>query len=160
MRTGFFLGELNGLSYCAADIGNAYSYSCTREKVYVIEGPEFGSDLEGQTLLIYKALYGLRTSAACFHKYLSEQLIMPGFNQSNYDHDLWIKDKVDHYEHLATFVDDVLVWSKDPMAIMSELKKIYVLKGVGTPEYYIGGNVEILNEHWVSIGWCRSSIVS
>ena len=152
MRTGFFLGELNGLSCCAADIGNAYLYSCTREKVYVIAGPEFGSDLEGQTLIIYKALYGLRTSAARFHEHLSEQLILLGFIQSKYDHDLWIKDKVDHYEYLATFVDDILVWSKDPMAIMSELKKVYVLKGVGIPEYYLGGNVEILDEHWASDG--------
>ena len=36
------------------------------------------------------------------------------------------------------------------MAIMTELKKVYVLKGVGIPEYYLGGNVEILDEHWAS----------
>ena len=47
-------------------------------------------------------------------------------------------------------MDDILVWSKDPMAIMRELKKVYVLKGVGIPEYYLGGNVEILDEHWAS----------
>ena len=150
MRTGFFLGELNGLSCCAADVGNAYLYSRTREKVYIIAGPEFGPELEGQVLVVYKALYGLRTSAARFHEHLSAQLIALGFKQTKYDHDLWIKDKGDHYEYLATFVDDILLWSKDPMSVMNELKKVYILKGVGIPEYYLGGNVEMLDEHWKS----------
>ena len=56
MRTGSFLGELNGLSCCDADVGNAYLYSRTREKVYIIAGPEFGPELEGQVLVVYKAL--------------------------------------------------------------------------------------------------------
>ena len=40
---------------------------------------------------------------------------------------------------IATYVDDLLVFSKEPMAIINELKKIYILKGVGEPEYYLGG---------------------
>ena len=49
IRLGMFLGEVNGLSCCAADVGNAYLYSSTRERVYIIAGPEFG-DLEGAAL--------------------------------------------------------------------------------------------------------------
>ena len=33
VRIGFFLGELYGLSCCACDIGNAFLYGKTKEKV-------------------------------------------------------------------------------------------------------------------------------
>ena len=56
-----FLAELNGLQAWATDISSAYLQARTKEKLYLIAGPEFG-DLEGHTLLVYKALYGLRTS--------------------------------------------------------------------------------------------------
>ena len=34
------------------------------------------------------------------------------------------------------------------MVLLAELKKNYVLKGVGIPECYLGGNVDFLDEHW------------
>ena len=61
--------------------------------------------------------------------------------------DLWIKKNGDHYEFIARFVDDVS-FSKDPISVMNELKKTYVMKAVGTPEYYLGGNVIQLGEDW------------
>ena len=36
-----FLAELNGLDVWATDIGNAYLEAETREKLFVIAGPEF-----------------------------------------------------------------------------------------------------------------------
>jgi len=62
-----FLAELNDLDVWTTDIGNAYLEAETQEKVYIIAGPEFG-DLEGHTLIIFKALYGLRTSGLCWHE--------------------------------------------------------------------------------------------
>ena len=56
-----FLAELNDLDIWATNIGNAYLEAETQEKVYIIAGPEFG-ELEGHMLIIFKALYGLRTS--------------------------------------------------------------------------------------------------
>jgi hypothetical protein len=60
--------------------------------------------------------------------------------------------KSTHYEYLATYVDDILVWSKDPMAVIKSLEKIYVLKGVGILEYYLGGNVKFLGDAWKNQG--------
>ena len=64
VRFGFILTRMNGLMVCAGDIGNAFLYGKTREKVFIVAGPEFGPELEGQRLIVYKALYGLKTSAA------------------------------------------------------------------------------------------------
>jgi hypothetical protein len=62
-----FLGELIGLETWAMDIGNAYLEAETKERVYIIAGAEFG-ELEGHTLVIFKALYGLRTSGLRWHE--------------------------------------------------------------------------------------------
>jgi hypothetical protein len=61
-------------------------------------------------------------------------------------------DKTSHYEYLATYVDDILVWSKDPMGVIKSLEKIYVLKSVDIPEYYLGGDIEVLGDAWKNQG--------
>jgi hypothetical protein len=48
VRIGFFLEELYGLSCCACDMGNGFSYGKI-EKVYITAGPEFGATLHGKT---------------------------------------------------------------------------------------------------------------
>jgi len=44
VRLGFLIAAMNGLDVCAADIGNAFLYGRTHEKVYIIAGKEFGGD--------------------------------------------------------------------------------------------------------------------
>jgi hypothetical protein len=57
-------------------------------------------------------------------------------------------NNLSHYEYLATYIDDILIWSKDPMAVIKSLEKTCLLKRVDIPEYYLGGNVEFLGEAW------------
>ncbi|HEY9297802.1 MAG TPA: reverse transcriptase domain-containing protein, partial [Phormidium sp.] len=152
VRTVFIIAELNGLLIVAGDVGNAYLNSKTKEQVAIKAGPEFPPELQGLWLLIYKALYGLKSSSARFHEHLSVTLRKLGFTPSKADPDLWIKDKGDHYEYIARYVDDVIVFSKDPMAVMNELKKTYIMKGVGKPQYYLGGDVIDLGPEWEKEG--------
>ena len=44
VRITLFLAEHNGLKVMAVDIGNAYLHAKTKEKVYIVAGPEFGPD--------------------------------------------------------------------------------------------------------------------
>ena len=110
--------------------------------------------IRDRPLIVEQGLYGLRTSAARFHEHLAHEIRKLGFVPSKADADLYIREvKGSHYEMIATYVDDLLVFSKDPMSIINELKKTYVLKGVGEPEYYLGGNVVgYINEHWDKLG--------
>ena len=72
-----------------------------------------------------------------------------GYTPSKADADFWIKGFPDgHFEYIANYVDDVISFSKDPMGVIEELKKDYMLKGVGEPEYYLGGNVDPLDNTW------------
>jgi len=65
-----FLAELNGMEAYATDIGNAYLKAKTGEKVCINAGPEFGPQ-QGHLLIIYKALYGLRSSGLAFGQLLA-----------------------------------------------------------------------------------------
>jgi hypothetical protein len=65
-----------------------------------------------------------------------------GYKPSRANADLYMKDCGDHYEYLATYVDDILSFSRDPMKVIEELKKDYILKGVGEPMFYIKNSVE------------------
>ena len=62
-RIAFLIAALNSLEIQSADKGNAYLNSSTNEKVYTTAGPEFGAD-EGKTIIIVRALYGLKSSGA------------------------------------------------------------------------------------------------
>ena len=48
VRLGFILAQMNGLQVCAGDVGNAFLYGKTQEKVFIIAGPEFGPELAGK----------------------------------------------------------------------------------------------------------------
>jgi hypothetical protein len=73
VRIAFLIAALNGLDILMADVGNAYSNAKTEEKVYSIAGPEFGED-EGCTLVIVRALYGLKSSGAAWRSHFAGSL--------------------------------------------------------------------------------------
>jgi len=55
---GLTIAAMNGLDVCAADIGNAFLYGRTQERIYMIAGQEFDK-VAGEPLIIDKGLYGL-----------------------------------------------------------------------------------------------------
>ena len=135
VRITLFLAEHNDLEVMAADIRNAYLHARTKEKVYIVAGPEFGPDLQGRVMLVLKSL---TTSAARWHEELSNILRGMGLKPTKAFHDLWMKDCGTNYEYLYTWVDDIVVASKNAMAILNEfkVKARYTLKGVGEPSHY------------------------
>ena len=141
VRILFLIADLYFLEVIAADISDAYLYAKTKVKVYTKIG--FGK-LSGKLLIIDKAQYGLKSSAARFHNMCAEVLTKLRFQPTLADSDLWFKDCGQHYEYVAVYVDDLIIASKNPMQIIEELKKVgsFELKGVGVPEYYLGGNID------------------
>ena len=134
-----FLAELNDLELWGTDVGNAYLESFTREKVYIVAGPEFG-DRQGHTLVIRKALYGLRTSGARWHDRFFDVMLEMGFTPCKLESDVWMRDCGDHYEYIATYVDDLMIASKNPQAIIDLLtgKYQFKLKGTGPLKFHLG----------------------
>ena len=48
-----------------------------------------------------------------------------------------------HYGYIARYVDDILIFSKEPEELIKCLKLVYPLQGVSVPEYYLGGDFKI-----------------
>ena len=134
-----FVGELNGLDAWGADISNAYLMLHTDERVCIIAGPEFG-ELEGHSLLIVRALYGLKFSGVSWHTRLAQVLSDMGFFPCPMDPDVWMRDMGNYYEYIGTYVDDLCIASKDPERILGLLTSDckFQLKGVGPMTYHLG----------------------
>ena len=141
LKTVLFIAELNQLEAWCTDVGNAYLEAYTDEKVYIVAGNEFGIR-EGRTLIIVKALYGLRSSGLRWWERFSAILADLGFVPSKAEDDIWMRDKGDHYEYIARYVDDLTIVSRDPKAIIDGLMEVYKLKlkGTGPIEYHLGCN--------------------
>jgi len=101
-------------------------------------------------MIVEKGLYGLRSSAARFHDHLAQKLTSMGFVPSKADGDLWMRPQDDHWEYVATYVDDILAISRDAKAIVEQLRDDYILKGVGEPEFYLGADIQTLSQEWTS----------
>ena len=73
VRIALTIAALNDLSILACDIQNAYLSAPCREKIYCVAGPGFGSEA-GKTMIVRKALYGLRSSGASFRAMLADTI--------------------------------------------------------------------------------------
>ena len=120
LHTIIFLSELNKLHLWQGNVGNAYLESYTQEKVYFIAGPEFGP-LQGHTMKIIKALYGLHSSGLHFHERLSMVLQDFGFTHLYADPDVWICEGKHSYEYIIIYVDDLIVAMMDPKLSFNQL---------------------------------------
>ena len=122
-----FISELNNLELWATDIGNAYLEALMTEKIYIVAGQDFG-ELEGHMLIIYKALYGLRSSGLRWSQRLSECLNGMGFTPSKAEPDIWMQCVDGQYEYVLVYMDDLTIASKDPSAIIDVLTNTHGFK--------------------------------
>jgi hypothetical protein len=91
VRIVLMVSELTELKTMVGDFRNAYLSAMTRVLIYIVAGPEFGSQ-QGNTLVIRKALYGLSTSGARFHEKLAYNFPDFAFKPGYEYLDVWIKD--------------------------------------------------------------------
>jgi hypothetical protein len=123
---------LNDLDTLACDMQNACLAADCREKVWILAGPEFGSEAR-QNMLVKKALHGLKSSGAAFRAHLAETLDAMGCRPSHADPDVWLRpavkpDGTKHCEHTLCHVDDVLCMSHDPKKSMKRIQEDFKLK--------------------------------
>ena len=163
VRIALTIAALNGLKVLACDILNAYLTAPCREKFYCTAGPEFGSD-RGKTMIIVRALYGLKSSGAAFRAFLAEHLCDIGFTPTYADPDVWMRPAIKengfrYYEYVLCYVDDLLAIGDNPTKIMKSIQSKFRLKNdsMEKPEVYLGADMsEMDNEHGDSC-WAMSS---
>jgi len=92
--------------------------------------------------IISKAWHGLESIGLRWHKRLSDVLREMGSFPSKAEHDIWMRDKGNHYEHVAVHEDDLLIASREQGQIISPLEKKhqFKLKGAGSIQFHLGCN--------------------
>jgi hypothetical protein len=130
----------------ATDIGNAYLEAKTTEKVCIKAGPEFG-ELQGNLLIVDKALYGLRLSGKAFNQLLSECLRDLGFYPSKAESSISMRKcpTRDVYEYVATYVGDLCIIMEAPETFLKQLSSApynFKLKGSGELSLHLGCGFE------------------
>jgi hypothetical protein len=158
VRIALVLASLNGMLILTADIQNAYLHAKCREKIYTIAGKEFGSKA-GKTMIIEKALYGLKSSGAAFRSLLAEQLSTIGYTATRGDPDVWIrlckKNGRNFYEYVLVYVDDLFVVSFDPMTTMTQLQDRFTFKegSIKPPDSFLGAQLRFITSegrnYWI-----------
>jgi hypothetical protein len=74
-------------------------------------------------------------------------LLRLGFKKTKYDPDLCIVDNSSQCEYLTTYIDDILIWSKNFMTAIKSIENI-LIEECCIPEYCLGGNEKFLGDLW------------
>jgi hypothetical protein len=163
VRIALLIAALNDLEVLACDIQNAYLTAPCREKVYTVAGDEFGSD-SGKTMLITRALYGLKSAGASFRAFLGEHLHDMGYRPCLADPDVWLRPAVkpcgfEYYEYVLTYVDDCLAISYNPKATMEGIQAKFKLKNdkYAEPTDYLGATLAKMTTANGTVCWTQSS---
>ena len=132
LRLVIYLGDLNNHELWGADIWNAYLETYTNQKLFIIGGAEL-DEVEEFILIFNTALYGLKSSGKRWAERFYDMIMDMGFMPSNADPCAWMREnkKMECYEYIATYVDDLCIEAQAPGKIIQSLKEDYKLKFKG-----------------------------
>ena len=130
---------MKNLEVWQADIGNAYLQAKTKEKLYVVAGPEVE---ELEILVLYKALYGLKCSGLRWSQKIHDIKLDMCFSPCKADPCAWLKKAkcATKYEYVAIYVDDLLIACSHASEFIHTLrgKQNLKIKGDGPLKYHLG----------------------
>ena len=104
---------LNDLQVKCGNVLNAYLNAPVMELIQTTLGTNFGND-KGNTAIVVRALYGLKSSGPVFCKNLGECMSGLGYKPCLADTYIWLNpevsdDGVEYYSYILCYVDDILV---------------------------------------------------
>ena len=107
LRLSIFLAKLNNMKVWAADIGSAYLEATTKEKLYIVAGPEL-EELQEHILVIHKALYELKSSGLRWSQRTNDIMLQLNFRPCKADPCVWLREMKDKYNRILS-KDQILV---------------------------------------------------
>ena len=94
------LASINRVDIFASDIAEAYLNDSTIKKIYHRASDEWGSEIKGTVLVIFRALYGLKTSANFGRNHCCHTLQQMDFKCSLVDNDFYMKEDLKTNDNL------------------------------------------------------------
>ena len=149
VRVGLTYSALMDLDVMAADIHNAYLQAPSSEKDFIVCGAEFGLEIFGKVALITRALYGGKVARRNFWHHLRDCMDRLKFTSCQADPVVWMRaatnpEGEECFEYVLLYVDDCLVISHKPEAIIrEEIGNHFKLKeeSIGPPLQYLCGKL-------------------
>jgi hypothetical protein len=124
------------------DIKSAFLNGDLQEEVYM-EQPE-GFAVEGKEKLVcklVKALYGLKQAPRAWYEKINKYLKSRSFKRSDYDPNLYIKEKGEEIIIMVVYVDDLIITGSSDDLIQEEkdsLCKSFDMTDLGLLHYCLG----------------------
>jgi hypothetical protein len=157
VRLIFLTSVLNDTHIRSGDIMSAYLHAKSKEKIYTRAGVEFGPDLVGKLMLLYKALYGAKGSGNAWYLEFSDHNSDHGFKKSKLDSSMWYRLDVSKqaYDYLCHHVDDYVTVGPNVNRVVNDIKRDYAISEDGPiPQFYLGINTDLLPN---GAGWILHS---
>jgi hypothetical protein len=124
----------------------------------ILYAKKIGLENEGQVAIIRRALYGGKAAGRDYWLHMRSMMEYMKFTSCKADTDVWMcpatkADGTKYYEeYILLYVDDCLVMSENPEAILRpELGKYFTLKeaSISPPDIYLGGKMrQVVMENW------------
>ncbi|KAL4323357.1 hypothetical protein GQ457_11G027870 [Hibiscus cannabinus] len=128
------------------DVHNAFLNGCLDEEVYMKLPLGYQADVKGYNLLckLHKSIYGLKQASRQWLHAFSKVVLQFGFNQSPFDHSLFVKGSGDNILVLLVYVDDIILAGKvfsSLASIRAFLQQHFKLRDLGNLKYFLGFEV-------------------
>ena len=124
------------------DVKNAFLHGDLEEEVYMDIPPGYtSSPTAGIVCRLQKALYGLKQSPHAWFGRFSMAMKKYGFQQSNSDHTLFLKQRQKKVTVLIIYVDDMIITGDDTEKIYKLQKHLateFEMKSLGGLKYFLG----------------------
>jgi hypothetical protein len=133
VRIALTMVAFNDVNVKMTDIENAYMNAPITVKKWTVFGPEFGDDT-GNSALIVRVLYGLKSAGVAFRNHFSECMNNLGWKPFHADRDLWMKaetpsdDGILYSAYMLIYVDDILCVYRDHGMPLAKLDEYFKMK--------------------------------
>eukprot|EP00253_Pinus_taeda_P030755 PITA_30755 len=127
------------------DVKSAFLNGDLQEEVYMTQPPRL--EIEGQEHKVYKlikALYGLKQAPQAWYAKMDEYLKKVGFQRSESDDTLYVRQQRKYLVILVMYVDDLIItgYHDDHIAqVEKELQAGFKMTDLGLLHYYLGVEV-------------------
>lgn len=123
------------------DVNNAYLHCSLEEEIYLQPLLGYQKTKKGQVCRLIKSLYGLKQAGRQWHKELSNQLMLYGFQRYVGDHCLFTLQQGKHLLALLIYIDDILIsgdYTEMIKSVKDYLHSLYTIKDMGQAKYFLG----------------------